>query len=210
MGTVSLMVAAYTKGPAALPLVLVLIVAFTLVWYLAGIEHGPPVAGSAATMLAVGWVALLGSYAGLLLAPSAFPDRHGIAFLLGAIVATVGVDVGGLVVGGFIGRHQMAPYVSPGKTWEGAVGGLVLAVVASAAVTGAIHPWTPGKAAVLGLLVGVVAPVGDLCESLLKRDLGLKDMGSLLPGHGGVLDRVDGLLFALPATYYLVRAFNLG
>jgi len=100
--------------------------------------------------------------------------------------------------------------VSPKKTWEGFVGGAILAVAVSAAITGQVHPWTPGKAAVLGLVVAVVAPVGDLCESLIKRDLGLKDMGSLLPGHGGVLDRVDALLFVLPVTYYLVRVLHLG
>jgi len=210
VGTVSLMIAAYDKGATALPLVLVLISAFTLIWYLLGIEHGPAVAGSAATMLTIGWVSLLGSYAALLLSPSTYPHREGIAFLLGAIIATVANDVGALVVGGWIGRHPLAPTISPNKTWEGLLGGAVFSVVVSTAVVGQIHPWTPGKAALLGLVVAVVAPIGDLCESLLKRDLRLKDMGTLLPGHGGVLDRVDALLFVLPATYYLVRALHIG
>ncbi len=209
VGTVSLMVAAYTKGPAAVPLVLVLISAFTLLWYLLGIERGSPVAGTAATLFTVGWISLLGSYSALLLAPSTFPRREGIAFLLGAVIATVANDVGALVVGGWIGRRPLAPEVSPNKTWEGLLGGAVFSVVISAVVVGAIHPWTPARAALLGLVVAVVAPVGDLCESLLKRDLGIKDMGTLLPGHGGVLDRVDALLFVLPATYYLVRALHL-
>ncbi len=210
VGTVSLMVAGYERGIGALPLVMVLISVFSMLWYLFGIERGRPVAGVAATLLATGWVGLLGAFAGVLLSPSTFPDRHGIAFLLGAIVATVGNDVGGLVGGGFFGRHPLAPSVSPNKTWEGLVGGMVLSVVLSAVVTGSIHPWTPSKAALLGVVVAVVAPLGDLSESLLKRDLGLKDMGTLLPGHGGVLDRIDAMLFVLPATYYVVRALNLG
>jgi phosphatidate cytidylyltransferase len=210
VATAAAMVAAYAKGVAALPLVLVLLVITSMVWYLVGAERGSPTQGVATTVLGFAWVGLLGSFAGLLLAPSQYPDRHGIAFLFGAVVATVGADVGALVIGGWRGRHPLAPRVSPRKTWEGLIGGTVLAIVASAAITGQVHPWTPGKAAVLGLVVAVVAPVGDLCESLLKRDLGLKDMGSLLPGHGGVLDRVDALLFVLPATYYLVRVLHLG
>jgi phosphatidate cytidylyltransferase len=209
VGTVSLMVAAYTKGPPAIPLVLVLIVIFTLLWYLFGIERGSPIAGSAATLFTIGWIALLGSYAGLLLSPSEFPRREGIAFLLGAVIATVANDVGALVIGRWIGRHALAPNVSPHKTWEGWLGGGIFSIAISAAVVGAIHPWTPGHAALLGLVVAVVAPIGDLCESLLKRDFRVKDMGSLLPGHGGVLDRIDALLFVLPATYYLVRALNI-
>jgi len=209
VGTVSLIVGAYDKGVAALPLVLVMITAFTLIWYLWGIERGSPVAGTAATLLTVGWVSLLGAYAGLLLSPSTFPNRHGIAFLLGAIIATVANDVGALVAGGWMGRHPLAPTISPNKTWEGLAGGTVFTILVSTVVVGAIHPWTPGKAALLGVVVAVVAPIGDLCESLLKRDLRLKDMGTLLPGHGGVLDRCDALLFVLPATYYLVRALNI-
>ncbi len=210
VGTISLMIGAYDKGVAALPLVLVLITAFTFIWFMCGIESGSPVAGTAATLLTVGWISLLGAYAALLLSPSLFPDRHGIAFLLGAIIATVANDVGALAVGGWLGRHPLAPSISPNKTWEGLVGGTIVTLAVSAAVVGAIHPWTPTKALLLGAVVSVVAPIGDLSESLLKRDLRLKDMGTLLPGHGGVLDRVDALIFVLPATYYLVRALNIG
>ncbi len=209
VGTISLMVGAYSKGVAALPLVLVLITVFTLVWYLFGIERGSPVAGTAATLLTVGWVSLLGAYAGLLLSPSTFPNRHGIAFLLGAIIATVANDVGALVIGGWLGSRPLAPRISPNKTWEGLFGGAVFSILVSTVVVGSIHPWSASNAALLGVVVAVVAPIGDLCESLLKRDLRLKDMGTLLPGHGGVLDRVDALLFVLPATYYLVRALNI-
>ena len=73
-----------------------------------------------------------------------------------------------------------------------------------------IHPWTMSKALVLGIVVAVVAPLGDLSQSMIKRHLGVKDMGRLMPGHGGILDRVDGLLFVLPATYFVVKAFHLG
>lgn len=208
-GTLSLMIGAYTKGVAALPLVFVVLVVFTFLWYLLGIERGSPVAGAAATLLTVGWVSLLGSYAGLLLAPSDFPHRHGIAFLLGAIIATVANDIGALVIGGWLGSRPLAPTISPNKTWEGLFGGAVFSILVSTVVVGSIHPWSASNAALLGVVVAVVAPIGDLCESLLKRDLGLKDMGSLLPGHGGLLDRVDALLFVLPATYYLVRALNI-
>ena len=210
VATIALMASAYSKGLTALPLVTALLVITAMVWYLVGADRSAAVDGISSTLLVFGWVAVLGSFVALMAAPSIYPNRHGLAFILGAIVATVAADVGALVVGSWLGRHQLAPHVSPNKTWEGWVGGAILAVAASVAITGRVHPWTPGKAAVLGVVIAVLAPVGDLCESLVKRDLGVKDLGSLLPGHGGVIDRVDGLLFALPATYYLVRLLHLG
>jgi phosphatidate cytidylyltransferase len=210
VATVGLMISAYDKGVAALPLVMALVVVTSMVWYLVGAERGSATEGITSTIFGFAWVGVLGSFAALMLAPSQYPHGHGVAFLLGAVVATVAADVGALAIGGWLGRRPLAPRVSPHKTWEGTIGGGVVAIAASVVITGQVHPWTPGKAAVLGLVVAVIAPIGDLCESLVKRDLGLKDMGSILPGHGGILDRFDALLFALPATYYLVRVLHLG
>jgi phosphatidate cytidylyltransferase len=208
--TAGIVLAAYLAGVAALPLVVAATVVLSFLWYLFGAGRGSAVVGVATTLLPVAWIGLLGSFAGLLLAPSIFPDRHGVAFFLGVLVAVVGADVGGLAVGSTLGRHRLAPEVSPGKSWEGVLGGAVLAVVLSALVTSHVHPWTVGSATALGGVAAVLAPLGDLCESLIKRDLGLKDMGGLLPGHGGLLDRFDGALFVLPAAYYLVRVLHVG
>ncbi len=208
--TASLMIASYLKGETAVPLILALMVAFSLLWYLAGVVRGRPTVNVAVTWLGFMWAGFLGSFAALLLNPRIFPDRHGVAFLLGALLASVGHDVGGWLIGGQFGRHPMAPRISPNKTWEGLVGGMAGAILVSAIVTSQVHPWNLARAVALGVVVAVVAPLGDLCESMIKRDIGVKDMGSLLPGHGGMLDRIDALLFVLPATYYLVRVLKIG
>ncbi|HVX20349.1 MAG TPA: phosphatidate cytidylyltransferase [Acidimicrobiales bacterium] len=209
VAVVSLMVATYNKGEAALPLVLVLLVVFVMLWHLAGVERSvEPVRSIASTLLVFCWVGVFGSFATLLLDPTVFPNRHGIAFLLGAVITAVAYDVAALAVGAWIGSHPLSKF-SPNKTWEGLIGGTVAAILAAVVIVHFIHPWTVGKAAVLGLVVAVVSPIGDLSESLIKRHLGVKDMGRILPGHGGLLDRIDGILFVLPATYYLVKAFHL-
>ena len=211
VGVLSLMFETYNKGVSALPLVLVLLVAGCFVWFLAKVEpSADPVAGMVATLFVFGWVGGFGSFAALLLNPTLFPHRHGVAFLLAAIVTTVAADVTALLVGSAMGRHPLAPSISPNKSWEGVIAGGFAALLASVLIVHFVHPWTLGKAAVLGLVVAVASPLGDLSQSMIKRHLGLKDMGRILPGHGGLLDRFDGLLFVLPATYFVVKAFHLG
>jgi phosphatidate cytidylyltransferase len=207
----SLMIETYNKGVSALPLVLVMLVAATFLWYLARVEPGAdPVAGISSTIFVVAWIGGFGSFGALLLNPTLFPHRHGVAFVLAAVITTVAADVASLLVGSAFGRHPMAPSISPNKSWEGFLGGAIAAILVAVIVVHFIHPWTIGKALVLGVVVAVVAPLGDLSQSMIKRHLGVKDMGRLMPGHGGILDRVDGLLFVLPATYFVVKAFHLG
>ena len=211
VAVLSLMVETYNKGVAALPLVLVLLVAGSFVWYLARVEPAAdPVSGLVSTVFVFAWVGAFGSFAALLLDPNLFPERHGIAFILAAVIVTVADDVASLLVGSAVGRHQLAPSISPNKSWEGLIGGAVAAILVSVVVVHFIHPWTIGKAALYGVVVAIVAPLGDLSQSMIKRHLGIKDMGRLLPGHGGILDRFDGLLFVLPATYFVVKALHLG
>ncbi|MGO9853642.1 MAG: phosphatidate cytidylyltransferase [Acidimicrobiales bacterium] len=211
VAVLSLLIETYNKGVAALPLVLVLLVAGSFVWYLVRVEPAAePVSGITSTVFVFVWVGAFGSFAALLLDPNLFPDRHGIAFILAAVIVTVADDIASLLVGSAMGRHQLAPSISPNKSWEGLIGGAVAAILVSVIVVHFIHPWTIGKAALYGVVVAVVAPLGDLSQSMIKRNLGLKDMGRLLPGHGGILDRVDGLLFVIPATYFVVKAMHLG
>jgi phosphatidate cytidylyltransferase len=207
----SLLIETYNKGVAALPLVLVMLVAATFLWFLARVEPAAdPVAGMSSTIFIVAWIGGFGSFGALLLNPTLFPHRHGVAFLLGAVITTVAGDVASLLVGSAFGRHLMAPSISPNKSWEGFLGGALASILVAVIVVHFIHPWTVSKALVLGIVVAVVAPLGDLSQSMIKRHLGVKDMGRLMPGHGGILDRVDGLLFVLPATYFVVKAFHLG
>ena len=200
--TVSLLLATYSKGTAAFPLVVALTTVFAFLWYLAEVVRARPTVNIAVTLFGFLWVAGLGSFAPLMLK---FPDDRGVAFLLGAVICTVAYDVGGLFFGSQMGTRPLLPEISPNKTWEGLIGGMVASVVVGVFTGFLLHPWTPGKGFVLGAVVAVVAPLGDLCESMVKRDIGVKDMGSILPGHGGVLDRFDAMLFVLPAVYYLVQ-----
>ena len=212
VATASLSLGAYYRGEAAIPAVLFLTVVFGMIWYLTGVGGDSAVRNLGVTFLGVVYVGLLGSFAAVLLW---FHGETGM--LLTAVILTIAYDVGAFVVGRAIGRSPLSP-ASPNKTIEGLVGGSVAAVLVAGLVVGVFEMEPFGAsdtgggftdAILLGLLVAVAAPLGDLCESLLKRDLGIKDMGSVLPGHGGLLDRFDALLFVLPTTYYLGRVILL-
>jgi CDP-diglyceride synthetase len=200
LGSVGLVLGAYHGGESAFAAVAALVSPVTLLWYLTGVSKARPAPGIASTFLVFGYVGIMGGFAGLILAR---PD--GIGLLLGVVLCSVASDIGGYTAGRRFGRRHIAPAISPNKTVEGLLAGMVSSVVIGFVLVGSISPWGRLDALALGVVIAVLAPLGDLCESLLKRDLGVKDLGGLLPGHGGVLDRFDAMLFVLPAVYYLVK-----
>ena len=133
----------------------------------------------------------------------------GLWWLLLAILTVYAADTAAYTVGRLIGRRPMAPNVSPGKTWEGAAGGMAGAVIA-ATVLGILSslPLAVWQAAVIGVILGIVSPAGDLLESKAKRRAGVKDSGSFFPGHGGILDRLDSLLPAFIVMYFVAVYFT--
>ncbi|MGH9171913.1 MAG: phosphatidate cytidylyltransferase [Acidimicrobiales bacterium] len=208
LGVPACVLSAYFAGPASIPIVTAGVVIATLSWFLLGISRRSRLVNISATIGAWAWIGLLGSFAGLVLSPRLFPDRHGAIYLLAVIEVTVAYDVGAYAFGSWLGQHKLAPSISPNKTIEGLVGGSFVAIALAVGLVTHQHPWTFWHALWLGVIVAVLAPLGDLVESMVKRDIGVKDMGTLLPAHGGALDRIDALLFVIPATYCLMRLFH--
>ncbi|MEX2407345.1 MAG: phosphatidate cytidylyltransferase [Actinomycetota bacterium] len=200
--------AAYYRGEGAMLAVVGLTVVATFLWYMTV----PPqhrrnvVTNIALTLLGVIYIPLLAGYALVVLE---LPDGRSLA--LSIIGLTVAYDVAAFVVGTWWGSRPLAPNISPKKSWEGAIGAtFVTAAVAVGAVAPSVELLeTIPRAVGLAVVVGIFAPLGDLAESLLKRDLEIKDMGSVLPGHGGVLDRIDALLFVAPAAFIYLRLILL-
>lgn len=155
----------------------------------------------AVTMIGPLWVAM--GFAHLLLMRRL---EEGMALVLTVVFGTWAGDTLSYFVGKFFGSAPMAPRLSPKKTWEGYAGGL-LGTVIMVVLIGLYADLTPSESLLVGLTIAVVGPIGDLFESLIKRDVDVKDAGSFLPGHGGVLDRFDALIFSSIAVYYLVAGF---
>jgi phosphatidate cytidylyltransferase len=176
-----------------------------IILYLTLSPRRQPLSDAVVTIVGMVWIGLL-SFA-ILIAHGPQP----VAYILFVVFLVVANDTAAYFVGRSLGRRKLAPQLSPKKTVEGLVGGMVAGLIV-ATVLATFPAWETigiAKALVAGVLVGVVVPLGDAVESMVKRSLGVKDMGSVLPGHGGMLDRIDGFLFAAPAIYYLFRGFGL-
>ncbi|HEX7463909.1 MAG TPA: phosphatidate cytidylyltransferase [Actinomycetota bacterium] len=196
--------AAYYRGEAAMLSMLVLSVVATFLWFMAtpATHRKNVVSNIGLTVLGVAYGPLLAGYALTMLRA---PDGRGL--VVSVIGLTVAYDTAAFIVGSWWGSRPLAPTISPKKSIEGAIGATLIVIALS---VGLVAPYVDtlqslGRSVGLALVVAVFAPLGDLAESLLKRDLGLKDMGSILPGHGGVLDRIDSVLFVVPAAFMFLR-----
>ena len=169
-----------------------------------GGTQGSPTVAVGTTVLGTMWI---GFGLGCVLLLRDIPE-YGSEVALTVLLAVFADDTAAYGFGRLLGRHKLAPTISPGKTWEGFTAGTVAAI--AVCFLGLYEDrdmfLTMGEAALLGLAVAAAAPLGDLFESMLKRDMGVKDSGRLLGGHGGMLDRIDAILFAFPAAYFVVAA----
>ncbi len=198
-GGTLMLVGAYYGGMETAAVAMALTVIGTLVWRLSDGADGF-VRDASAGVFCLSYLHLMGVFVMLMLVETDGPWR-----IVAFIVATVASDIGGYTAGVFLGKHPMAPTISPKKSWEGFSGSLVFGIAAGiATVTLALDgDWWVGV--LLGIAGVVMATLGDLSESLIKRDLGIKDMGDLLPGHGGIMDRLDSLIAVAPVAWLILH-----
>ena len=205
--------AAYWIGDASLPLVVAFGFLATSIGFLgaSGVQSGP-MPNVAITNMAVSWIGLLGSFAALILRESVaggIPGHVGTDTMFILVAAVVANDVGALFVGSAAGRTPVREWVSPHKSVEGLLGGAVATIVVTGLIASQNGTWNNvGEWLTLAIVVSVMAPLGDLVESMFKRNLDVKDFGTIVAGHGGVLDRFDSFLFVLPAVYYLLQVLQ--
>ena len=207
-GGVVMVVVAYFWGAPALVTATAVSALVTMLWLL---RRGVPgyVQNATASVFTLVYVPFLGSFVALLLSEGGATDfdRYdaGVKGILTFIAVTAASDIGGFVAGVLFGRHPMAPIISPKKSWEGFVGSAVFCVAVGVAMIVWVldADWWIGVC--LGLIAVVMATLGDLCESVIKRDLGIKDMSHVIPGHGGLMDRLDSLLATIAPIWLLLH-----
>jgi phosphatidate cytidylyltransferase len=190
---------AWFAGPDALCLGLLVTVLGTMIWRLGDGPGNYQRDLTAATLIAV-YVPFLGGFVAML---AAVPGDGHLRVLV-TLVAVVLSDTGGYAAGVAFGKHPMAPTISPKKSWEGFAGSVAAAAAGSALLLWLLLDVAPWWGAVFGVAISCAAVLGDLAESMIKRDLGVKDMSNLLPGHGGLMDRLDSILFSVPTAYLLL------
>jgi phosphatidate cytidylyltransferase len=209
---VSFLFDAPTKAQDLLILVIALFLILVLVTqtFRFQIDFSKMLAGVGVTVLGVLYIAFLGGFLISMrvgftetFVPNLSTKLIGFFFLV-----VMGADTGAYYVGKNFGKHKLAPKVSPGKTWEGVVGGLILSSAFAAIASATFFPELPYKFSIpLAIVMSIVGLFGDLAESAIKRGAGAKDAANILPGHGGLLDRLDSLLFNAPILYYFARFF---
>ena len=208
VGGVVMVVVAYFWGAPALVTATAVSALVTMLWLLRRGVDGY-VQTATASVFTLVYVPFLGSFVALMLAEGGVSDLEpwddGVRGILVFILVTIASDIGGYAAGVLFGRHPMAPVISPKKSWEGLAGSVVSCVVVGwlLVVNLLDGPWWVGV--VLGLIAAVMATLGDLCESVMKRDLGVKDMSQVIPGHGGLMDRLDSLLATIAPIWLLLH-----
>jgi phosphatidate cytidylyltransferase len=199
VGGIAMLVGAYYGGTEVLSVALAFTVIGTMIWRLAEGAEGF-VRDATAGVFVAAYVPLLAGFAVLMLA-----EDDGDWRVLTFIIVTIASDTGGYVTGYWLGRHPMAPTISPKKSWEGFVGSVLVCGLAGWLMVVYALDGEVWVGLTLGGVAALAATLGDLGESLIKRDLGIKDMGSLLPGHGGMMDRLDSLLIVAPVCWLLLH-----
>jgi phosphatidate cytidylyltransferase len=190
-------------GGPALTLMLTIILVLIMIRELFRSEVDKALSNIATTVLGIMYVGWLGSHFVML---RELDDQFGSRIVFFGLLVIWACDTVAYIVGILFGRRKLVPHISPNKTWAGAIGGVVGGTLAGWASAVSFLPLvTPLSGALLGLACAVIGQLGDLVESLLKRDAGIKDSAQLIPGHGGILDRVDSLLFSMPLLFYWFR-----
>ncbi|MDQ3985851.1 MAG: phosphatidate cytidylyltransferase [Actinomycetota bacterium] len=199
--TFGMVLAAYVERPGFIAAVLAVALVGGFVWALRPTRGNSPGSDVAWLLLSVAWIGGGGAGAVSILAL----DPGGLNILVTVVAVIALGDIAAYFVGTNLGRHKLAPSISPGKSWEGFVAGLVTSLGAGPLLSLLIEELEVVDGLAVGALCGLLAPVGDLIESLVKREIGIKDSSDLLPGHGGFLDRLDAIIFCSPAVYLYLR-----
>ncbi len=204
LGAIGLLVGTWFLGLVAIPVAASGIIVVCFFYYSFAARRREPFTNGSLTLLGALWIPGTLAFAFPIAAAPGFR-----VLILAAAATVIATDVGAFFAGRSWGSRPLAPVLSPHKTVEGLAGGVVLGIAVAVVIGHFLEPLSIRTGAALGLVVAVMAPLGDLAESMLKRSLGVKDMGSILPGHGGILDRVDVFLFVLPAVWVLYETLGL-
>ncbi|WP_193612260.1 phosphatidate cytidylyltransferase [Nocardioides lijunqiniae] len=208
VGGAVMVVVAYLYGAPALVTATAVTALVTMLWLLRrGIDGY--VKNASASVFTLVYVPFLGSFVALLLSEGGLGgaglDDDGVAGIITFILITVCSDTGGYIAGVLFGKHPMAPVISPKKSWEGFAGSVLATTGAGVVLVVYLLDGDWWVGACLGVIVAVMATLGDLCESVMKRDLGIKDMSQVIPGHGGLMDRLDSLLATIAPIWLLLH-----